>query len=87
MTAYVLYRGKLNLRACIVERDSGQTPSVKVWGAIEYNMRSRLLRIQENLNSIRYIREVLEPEHSIRTYNRDSLGFSVVSILSAQVTR
>ncbi|KAJ4447701.1 hypothetical protein ANN_09709 [Periplaneta americana] len=37
------YRGERNLRACIVERHSGQMPS-------------------GNLNSNRYIREVLEPE-------------------------
>ena len=29
-----------------------------VWGAIGYNMRSRLLRIEGNLNSNNYIREV-----------------------------
>ncbi|KAJ4433116.1 hypothetical protein ANN_15373 [Periplaneta americana] len=56
------YCGERNLRACIVELHSGQTPSVMVWGAIGYNMRSRLLRIQRNLNSNRYIREVLERE-------------------------
>ncbi|KAJ4447930.1 hypothetical protein ANN_09939 [Periplaneta americana] len=39
------YRGERNLRACTVERHSGQTSSVMIWGAIGYNMRSRLLRI------------------------------------------
>ena len=33
-----------------------------VWGTIGYNMRSLLLRIESNLNSNRYIREVLQPE-------------------------
>ena len=33
-----------------------------VWGAIEYNMRSCLLRIEGNLNNNRYIREVLQPK-------------------------
>ena len=33
-----------------------------VWGAIGYNIRSRLLRIEGNLNNNRYIREVLQPE-------------------------
>ena len=33
-----------------------------VWGAIKYNMRSRLLRIEGNLNSNRNIREVLQPK-------------------------
>ncbi|KAJ8889556.1 hypothetical protein PR048_009055 [Dryococelus australis] len=56
------YRGDRNLAAYIVERHSGQTPSVMVWGAIGYNMRSRLLRIEGNLNSSHYIREVLEPQ-------------------------
>ena len=37
-------------------------PSGMVWGAIGYNMRSRLLRIEGNLNSNRYIRKVLQPE-------------------------
>lgn len=56
------YRGERSRADCIVERHSGQTPSVMVWGAIGYNMRSRLLRIEGNLNSNRYIREVLQPE-------------------------
>ena len=33
-----------------------------VWGAIGYNMRSRLPRIEGNLNSNRYIREILQPQ-------------------------
>ncbi|KFM73384.1 Transposable element Tcb1 transposase, partial [Stegodyphus mimosarum] len=33
-----------------------------VWGAIAYHRRSQLLRIVGNLNSNRYIREVLQPE-------------------------
>ena len=33
-----------------------------VWGAIGYNMRPRLLLIEGNLNSNRYIKEVLQPE-------------------------
>ena len=40
----------------------GPTPSVMVWGAIVYKMRSRLLRSEGNLNRNRYIREVLHPE-------------------------
>ena len=40
----------------------GPTPSVMFWGAIGYNMRSHLLRIEGNLNSNHYIREVLQPE-------------------------
>ena len=45
-----------NLRAYIVERHSEQMPNVMVWGAIGYNMRSPLLRIQGSLNGIRYFR-------------------------------
>ena len=37
-------------------------PSVMVWGTIGYNMRSRVLRIEGNLNSNCYIMEVLQPE-------------------------
>ena len=36
--------------------------SVMVLGAIGYNIRSHLLHIEGNLNSNRYIREVLQPE-------------------------
>ena len=39
------YAGERNLRACILQRHRGPTPSVMVWGAIGYNIRSRLLRI------------------------------------------
>ena len=37
--------GVRNLRACILQRHRGPTPSVMVWVAIGYNIRSRLLRI------------------------------------------
>ena len=40
------YAGERNLKACILLRRIGPTPSVMVWGAIGYNMRSRLLRIE-----------------------------------------
>ena len=56
------YAGERNLRACILQRQRGPTLSVMVWGAIGYHMRSRLLCIEGNLNSTRYIREVLQPE-------------------------
>ena len=56
------YAGERKLRACILQRNRGPTPSVMVWGAIGYNMRCLLLRIEVNLNSNRYIREVLQPE-------------------------
>ncbi|GFX48573.1 uncharacterized protein TNCV_584711 [Trichonephila clavipes] len=47
---------------CVIERYSGLTPGVLVWGAISYYGRSNLLRIEGNLNSNRYVREVLQPE-------------------------
>ena len=56
------YAGERNLRACILQQHRGPTPSVMVWGAIGYNMRSCLLRIEGNLNINHYIREVLQPE-------------------------
>ena len=56
------YAGERNLRACIFQRHRGSTSSVMVWDEIGYNIRSRLLRIEGNLNSNRYIREVLQPD-------------------------
>lgn len=56
------YAGERYLPECIIERHSGRTPGVMVWGAISYHGRSQLLRIVGNLNSNRYIGEVLEPE-------------------------
>ena len=53
------YADERNLRACILQWHRGPTSSVMVWDAIGYNMRSRLLRIEGNLNSNRYIIEVL----------------------------
>jgi hypothetical protein len=55
------YCSQCNLRSFIIERDSGQTPSAVVWGAIGYKMQSCLLCIEGNVNSDRYIKEeVLE---------------------------
>ena len=56
------YAGERNLRSCIILRHRGPTPSVMVWGAIGYNMRSQLLHIEDNLNSNSYIRKVLQPK-------------------------
>lgn len=56
------YAGQRCLPECIIERHSGRTPGVMVWGAISYHGRSNLLRIEGNLNSNRYVREVLQPE-------------------------
>ena len=56
------YAGERHLPECIIERHSGRTPGVMVWGAIVYHGRSQLLRIVGNLNSNRYISEVLQPQ-------------------------
>ena len=53
------YAGERKLRACILQQHREPTPSVMIWGEIGNNMRSHLLRIEGNLNSNRYIREVL----------------------------
>ncbi|GFX05321.1 transposable element Tc1 transposase [Trichonephila clavipes] len=55
-----LYAGERRIPECIIERHSGRTPGVMVWGAIAYHG-SQLLRIVGNLNSTRYINEVLQP--------------------------
>ena len=46
----------------IIERHNGRTSGVRVWGAISYHGRSNLLRIEGNLSSNRYVREVLQSE-------------------------
>ncbi|GFV02623.1 transposable element Tcb2 transposase [Trichonephila clavipes] len=56
------YAGERHIPECIIERHSGRTPRVKVCGAIAYHGRSQLLRIVGNLNSTRYINEVLQPQ-------------------------
>ncbi|GFY36377.1 transposable element Tc3 transposase [Trichonephila clavipes] len=55
------YAGERHIPECIIERHSRRTPGVMVWGAIAYHGRSQLLRIVGNLNSTRYINEVLQP--------------------------
>ncbi|GFT59901.1 transposable element Tc1 transposase [Trichonephila clavipes] len=56
------YAGERCLPECVIERHSGLTAKVIDWGAISYPGRSNLLRIEGNLNSNRYVREVLQPE-------------------------
>ncbi|GFY15648.1 transposable element Tc1 transposase [Trichonephila clavipes] len=56
------YAGERYLPECVMERHRGLTPRVMVCSAISYNGRSNLLRIEGNLNSNRYVREVLQPE-------------------------
>ncbi|GFS68758.1 HTH_Tnp_Tc3_2 domain-containing protein [Trichonephila clavipes] len=57
------YASKRCLPEGVIERHSGLTPRV-VWGAISYPGRSNLLRIESNLNSNRYVREVLSTAQS-----------------------
>ncbi|GFV61600.1 transposable element Tcb1 transposase [Trichonephila clavipes] len=56
------YAGERHIPECNIERHSKRTPGVMVWGAIAYHGRSQLLRIVGNLNSTRYINEVLQPQ-------------------------
>ncbi|GFX82393.1 transposable element Tcb1 transposase [Trichonephila clavipes] len=56
------YAGERHIPESIIERHSGRTPGVMVWRAISYHGRSQLLRIVGNLNSIRYINAVLQPQ-------------------------
>ncbi|GFW90609.1 transposable element Tc1 transposase [Trichonephila clavipes] len=56
------YAGERHIPECIIELHSGRTLGVTVWGAIAYHGRSQLLQIVGNLNSTRYINEVLQPQ-------------------------
>ncbi|PRD29481.1 UNVERIFIED_CONTAM: hypothetical protein NCL1_29275 [Trichonephila clavipes] len=56
------YADERCLPECIIELNSGITPKVIVWGAISYDGRSDFLRIKVNINSSRYVHEVLQPE-------------------------
>ncbi|GFV63038.1 transposable element Tcb2 transposase [Trichonephila clavipes] len=56
------YASERCLPECVIERNSGLTTGVMVWDAISYHARFNLLRIESNLNSNRYVREVLNPE-------------------------
>ncbi|GFW04346.1 transposable element Tc1 transposase [Trichonephila clavipes] len=56
------YASEHCLPECVIERHSDQTPGVMVWGTISYHGGSNLLRIEDNLNSNRYAREVLQPK-------------------------
>ncbi|GFU25838.1 transposable element Tcb1 transposase [Trichonephila clavipes] len=50
------YADKRCFPDCVIERHSGLTSRVMIWGAISYHGRSNLLRIEGNLNSTRYVR-------------------------------
>ncbi|UYV61166.1 hypothetical protein LAZ67_1003682 [Cordylochernes scorpioides] len=55
------HRGEGILPACIRYRHTGLSPGVMLWGAIGYTSRSPLVRIPSNLNSSRYISDLLKP--------------------------
>ena len=56
------YRGERLLPQCVIQLHTAHTLGIMVWGAIGYNVRSRLVHIAGNFNSDRYIREVMKPE-------------------------
>ncbi|GFT32472.1 transposable element Tcb1 transposase [Trichonephila clavipes] len=45
----------------VIHRHTGSTPGIMKWGGIGYHSRTPLVRIDDTLNSQRYICEVLEP--------------------------
>ncbi|GFW74920.1 transposable element Tc1 transposase [Trichonephila clavipes] len=53
------YAGERYPPECVIERHSCLKPRIMFWGAILYHGRSKLLRIEGNLNSNRYVHEVL----------------------------
>lgn len=55
------HRGERSLPACIRHRHTGPSPGVMVWGGIGYTSRTPLVRIVGNLDSRRYLTDVLRP--------------------------
>ncbi|GFX54480.1 transposable element Tcb1 transposase [Trichonephila clavipes] len=56
-----IHHGVRMLNSSVMHRDTSPAPSIMVWGGIRYHSRTPLVRIAGNLNSQRYISEVLEP--------------------------
>ncbi|UYV62840.1 hypothetical protein LAZ67_2002122 [Cordylochernes scorpioides] len=54
-------RGERSNPAAIVERPTVRQRGIMVWGAIAYDSRSPLLRIQGNITAQRYVDDVLRP--------------------------
>ncbi|UYV63067.1 hypothetical protein LAZ67_2003045 [Cordylochernes scorpioides] len=54
-------RGERSNPAAIVERPTVRQPGIMVWGAIAYDSRSPLLRIQGTMTAQRYVDDVLRP--------------------------
>ncbi|GFX39916.1 transposable element Tcb1 transposase [Trichonephila clavipes] len=55
------HRGERMLNSCGMHRHTGPAPGIMVWGGIGYHSRTPVVHIACNLNSQRYITEVLEP--------------------------
>ncbi|GFT29050.1 transposable element Tc1 transposase [Trichonephila clavipes] len=66
------YSGERCFPNCVIERHSSQTPGVIVWNAISYHGRSNLLQFESDLNSNRYVREVLQLE--VVTFHQGTRG-------------
>ena len=56
------YIGQCCLPEYVIDGHRGRASGVMVWGVISYQGGFNLLRIEGNLNSNRYVREVLHPE-------------------------
>ncbi|GFV97843.1 HTH_Tnp_Tc3_2 domain-containing protein [Trichonephila clavipes] len=57
------YAGEFCFLESVIEWHSGlTTPDVTVWGATSYHEQSNLMQIEDNLNSNKYVRDVLQPE-------------------------
>ncbi|GFV37901.1 transposable element Tc1 transposase [Trichonephila clavipes] len=74
------YAGERCLPECVIERNSGLTTGVMVWDAISYHGRPNLLRIEGNLNSNRYVREVHNAPKSFPSF-KASLELSLSRIM------
>lgn len=87
-------RGERLHEACVQTCPSARQRSVLVWGAISYEGRSSLLRVQGTLTSARYIAEILQPEvvpliHRLRgaTFQQDNARPHTAATVRAFLTR
>ncbi|GFV10906.1 transposable element Tcb1 transposase [Trichonephila clavipes] len=55
------HRGERMLNNCVMHCHTGPAAGIMVWGGIGYHSHTPLVRIADNLNSQRYISEVMEP--------------------------
>ncbi|GFV39223.1 uncharacterized protein TNCV_2089631 [Trichonephila clavipes] len=55
------HRGERTLAACIRHRHTGPSPDMMGWDGIRYKSRLPLVRIDDTVNSVRYISGVLRP--------------------------